>query len=350
MNDYNQFSGREKEVTDLLLQGKSNKQIALALGISASTVEYHLKNVYKKLQVSSRTEAVLRLGKSTGADSAAELGKSTVEINAETADNRLQPISTRRLPMNKMFALIGGSLLTLALVIVLVFVFLNRPVQNLEGSPAAQAGSTPAGTSTVLPSLTQADLSTSTPASTQTSLQSSEYMEYVVTPDDTCESIAANFNVPVIAILDKNNLSPSCILKSGQKLFIPLSPTPANAFKASNNPPAEFLGDWGNVDSASANMARVSIHMQDGETLINMFGVCHPTNCNYLEFSPTPMLDFNYQAASGILNVMWIFNFQTLKQELTITSDGQLKVITQNHYIDSSGRADYKTVEYFARQ
>jgi DNA-binding CsgD family transcriptional regulator len=41
-----QFSGREKEVTGLLLQGKSNKQIALALGISASTVEYHLKNIY----------------------------------------------------------------------------------------------------------------------------------------------------------------------------------------------------------------------------------------------------------------------------------------------------------------
>src|SRR5512138_387634 len=60
------LSKREKEVAGLLLQDRSNKQIALALGIAESTVEFHLKNVYTKLQVSSRTEAVLKLGKSTG--------------------------------------------------------------------------------------------------------------------------------------------------------------------------------------------------------------------------------------------------------------------------------------------
>lgn len=60
------LSKREKEVVGLLLQGKSNKQIALALGISNSTVEFHLKNVYAKLQVNSRAEAILKLGKSIG--------------------------------------------------------------------------------------------------------------------------------------------------------------------------------------------------------------------------------------------------------------------------------------------
>ena len=85
MNSHaNRFSERENEVIELLLQGKSNKQIALLLGISASTVEYHLKNIYKKLQVSSRTEAVLRLGKSVGSDNTSGLGKSTVEMNGET--------------------------------------------------------------------------------------------------------------------------------------------------------------------------------------------------------------------------------------------------------------------------
>lgn len=59
-------SRREKDVIELLLQGKSNKQIALALGITESTVEFHLKNVYAKLQVSSRAEAILKLGKSIG--------------------------------------------------------------------------------------------------------------------------------------------------------------------------------------------------------------------------------------------------------------------------------------------
>jgi DNA-binding CsgD family transcriptional regulator len=135
-----EFSEREKEVTGLLLQGKSNKQIALALGISASTVEYHLKNVYKKLQVNSRTEAVIRLGKSVGDNVTSELGKSTVEMNDETADNGVQPISTRRIPMNKMYMLIGGGLLMTALVV--VFVLANMPAQNTEVIPTVQASAT----------------------------------------------------------------------------------------------------------------------------------------------------------------------------------------------------------------
>ena len=133
------FSEREKEVIGLLLQGKSNKQIALVLGISVSTVEYHLKNVYKKLQVNSRTEAVLRLGKSVGDNVTSELGKSIVEINGETADNGVQPISTRRIPMNKMHMIIGG-LLTTALVV--VFALTNMPAQNIEVIPTVQASAT----------------------------------------------------------------------------------------------------------------------------------------------------------------------------------------------------------------
>ncbi len=58
-----QFSEREKQVIDLLILGKSNKQIALALGISVRAVEFHLSNIYTKLNVSSRTEAALKLSK-----------------------------------------------------------------------------------------------------------------------------------------------------------------------------------------------------------------------------------------------------------------------------------------------
>ena len=59
------LSKRERNVVDLLLQGKSNKQIAITLDIAETTVEFHLRNVYAKLQVSSRAEAILKLGKST---------------------------------------------------------------------------------------------------------------------------------------------------------------------------------------------------------------------------------------------------------------------------------------------
>ena len=134
-SDINKFSEREKEVTKLLLEGKSNKQIALTLGISESTVEYHLKNIYKKLQVNSRIEAVLRLGKSIGKDISSELGKSTVEINGEPTENGGKPISTRRLPMNKMFYIIGGSLLAIALLVIIVLA--NISAQNADVLPAS---------------------------------------------------------------------------------------------------------------------------------------------------------------------------------------------------------------------
>jgi DNA-binding NarL/FixJ family response regulator len=52
------LSEREREVLQLLTEGENNKKIAASLGISINTVEKHLKNLYEKLGVTSRTEAV----------------------------------------------------------------------------------------------------------------------------------------------------------------------------------------------------------------------------------------------------------------------------------------------------
>ena len=85
----NKLSRRELEVIHLLLQGKSNKLIALALGISDRTVEFHLKNVYAKFQVSSRMELVLKLGNTTGDGAISEkLGHSTVARSRGKIENR----------------------------------------------------------------------------------------------------------------------------------------------------------------------------------------------------------------------------------------------------------------------
>ena len=48
---------RELEVLQLLLAGKTNKEIALEIAISAKTVEFHLDNIYTKLGVRSRMRA-----------------------------------------------------------------------------------------------------------------------------------------------------------------------------------------------------------------------------------------------------------------------------------------------------
>jgi len=52
---------RELEVAALLLRGESNFRIAYALGLKEKTVEAHLTNIYSKLGVTSRAEAILGL-------------------------------------------------------------------------------------------------------------------------------------------------------------------------------------------------------------------------------------------------------------------------------------------------
>jgi len=52
------LTSREVEVMRLLASGRRDKEIAVALGISSQTVRVHVKNIYAKLGVGDRTEAM----------------------------------------------------------------------------------------------------------------------------------------------------------------------------------------------------------------------------------------------------------------------------------------------------
>jgi DNA-binding NarL/FixJ family response regulator len=54
------LSPREREVLELLAQGDAYKQIAEKLGVSLETVRMNVKNLYAKLHVHSRGEAVAK--------------------------------------------------------------------------------------------------------------------------------------------------------------------------------------------------------------------------------------------------------------------------------------------------
>jgi DNA-binding NarL/FixJ family response regulator len=51
------LSDREREILAFVTRGSSNAQIARALWVSDQTVKFHLSRIYRKLGVSSRTEA-----------------------------------------------------------------------------------------------------------------------------------------------------------------------------------------------------------------------------------------------------------------------------------------------------
>lgn len=54
------LTSREEEILSLLARGHLTKEIADIVGVSYATVRFHLRNIYTKLHVNSRTQAVLK--------------------------------------------------------------------------------------------------------------------------------------------------------------------------------------------------------------------------------------------------------------------------------------------------
>ena len=55
---WDHLTPRERELLSALAQGDSNDQIARALGLSINTVKFHLRNLYDKLAIKNRAQAV----------------------------------------------------------------------------------------------------------------------------------------------------------------------------------------------------------------------------------------------------------------------------------------------------
>jgi DNA-binding NarL/FixJ family response regulator len=55
-----ELTEREREILTLVVQGRTNPQIATHLGLSLKTVRNHMSNIFNKLQVADRAQAILR--------------------------------------------------------------------------------------------------------------------------------------------------------------------------------------------------------------------------------------------------------------------------------------------------
>ncbi len=59
MNDINILTQREKDTLTLIINGKSNPEIAKALNISVHTVKAHIESIYRKLGVHNKVQAAV---------------------------------------------------------------------------------------------------------------------------------------------------------------------------------------------------------------------------------------------------------------------------------------------------
>ena len=58
--EVDELTPREREVLELVVHGLSNKEISDRLNVTVAAVRFHLKHIYQKLHVHSRTEAALK--------------------------------------------------------------------------------------------------------------------------------------------------------------------------------------------------------------------------------------------------------------------------------------------------
>lgn len=150
------FTPREQQVIEQLLQGKSNKEIALVLGLSARAIEFHLSNLYAKLGVASRAEAILKLidlRTSTGAD----LRTSTASELTQSGDNGGNPISQRRHSVKKLVPFLISIALALSAIAWALTYASTLPATEAAGSvspslPVSALSPVPSTVSSTAPS------------------------------------------------------------------------------------------------------------------------------------------------------------------------------------------------------
>jgi ATP/maltotriose-dependent transcriptional regulator MalT len=67
MERYN-LTPREAEIMVLMVRGLDNNELSASLFVSMSTIKTHIRNIYSKLEVSSRTELLRKIKQHTSAD------------------------------------------------------------------------------------------------------------------------------------------------------------------------------------------------------------------------------------------------------------------------------------------
>lgn len=132
MPELQNLSEREIEILRLVAAGKSNKDIAQELYISSNTVKVHLRNIFAKLEVATRTEASMR------AVRAGLIASPALPAPETPAHPPPPPAATPTRPQNPLQTLIVGGIVLLIALLGGIAYRLFRP------TPGESAASLPA--------------------------------------------------------------------------------------------------------------------------------------------------------------------------------------------------------------
>jgi DNA-binding CsgD family transcriptional regulator/N-acetylneuraminic acid mutarotase len=146
----NELSERELEILKLIATGASNKEIAYKLFISSNTVKVHLRNIFNKINATTRTEAAMyavRIGlvQTSGLQETNDEYLQTTlndhigdQNQNNTKPEKIQPFSF--LGSNQRSArviVLSGSLILMLILLGIIFSQGNNTIFNIKSTPAS---------------------------------------------------------------------------------------------------------------------------------------------------------------------------------------------------------------------